>query len=101
MLRVLRLLITKSCIGASLSQVLETMASGTEGNQVSQPISTKPAAGLQMVDLQVSEGPTQLTTPVVSRQNLFAESTIVFGVEFPARLPLAEHAHSVFSPPIA
>jgi hypothetical protein len=42
--------------GAFLSQVLETMASGAQSNKVSQSIGAEPAAGLQMVDLQVSWG---------------------------------------------
>jgi len=39
-----------------LSQVLEPMASGAQSNKVAQSIGTEPAAGLQMVDLQVTEG---------------------------------------------
>lgn len=45
-IRVLRFLIMKRCKVAFLSQVLETMASGAQGNKVLQSISTEPAAGL-------------------------------------------------------
>jgi hypothetical protein len=44
------------CKGVFLSQVLEPMASGAQSNKVSQAIGAEPAAGLQMVDLQVSWG---------------------------------------------
>jgi len=74
--------------------VLSLMAVGTQGDEVLCRVVSQPAAEFPVVDLQVSERPAPLTTPAVSRQNLFAESSVVVEVEPPARLPLAQHAHS-------
>jgi hypothetical protein len=48
----------KRCKAAILSQVFKMMAAGAQGNEVAQSIGAEPAAGLQMVDLQVAEGTT-------------------------------------------
>ena len=79
---------------SSLKVVLRSMAVSTQGDEVFCRVVSQPAAEFPVVDLQVSERPAPLTTPAVSRQNLFAESSVVVEVEPPARLPLAQHAHS-------
>ena len=78
----------------SLKFVPRSMAVDAQGDEVLCRVVSQPAAEFPVVDLQVSERPTQLTTPAVSRQNLFAESSVVVGVEPPARLPLAQYGHS-------
>ena len=82
----------QSCL--SLKLVLRSMAVGAQGDEVFCRVVSQPAAEFPMMDLEISRRTAQLATPAVSRQNPFAESSVVLGVEPPARLPLAQHAHS-------
>jgi hypothetical protein len=81
----------------SLKLVLSSMAVDAQGDEVLCRVVSQPAAKFPVMDLQVSRRPAPLTTPSVSFENLFAESSIPYGVKSPTGFTLAQCAHSVLS----
>ena len=74
-----------------LSQVFETMASGAQSNKISQSIGAEPAAGLQMVDVEVTQvylaGSSELKEQVPGRASLLVRGIGFIGVSFGSHWP--------------
>ena len=68
---------------------------GAKGYEIFSRVIPQPAAKCFVVNLQVFEGPTDLASPVIPLQDLFAKKLIVFRIEFESGCSLTSAAANV------